>query len=95
MVSATWFLDHSDRCRDKNGNMQTSKYIRGLFENVVIDPVGLKLDDFNGHVLSMRKLLDEIEGFVTGKDPDDEEEIAEAEEAGGERPTTSGGTEGE
>ncbi len=41
-----WCLDHDYNCRDRNGNIKTSEFVQGFLDNVVIDPAGFTIDDF-------------------------------------------------
>jgi hypothetical protein len=40
-----WYIKHQDKCRDRYGSTSRKKYIAGLLDNVVINPV--KVDDFD------------------------------------------------
>lgn len=41
-----WSLDHDYNCRDRNGQLKTSDFVQGFLENIVINPKGFKIDDF-------------------------------------------------
>ena len=41
-----WYLENSDACKNDAGVMQTAKYTQNLLDNVVTDPPGLQIDDF-------------------------------------------------
>ena len=56
-----WYIKHTDRCKDANGNLVFEKYIDGLFEMVCTKPVDM--DDFDD-IGNMRDLVDEIETFL-------------------------------
>lgn len=56
-----WYIQHTDRSKDVQGNLQFEKYIDGLLENVVLKD--LDMDDFDG-VGELRELVDEIEKFL-------------------------------
>lgn len=62
---AKWYLRHTDKSRDRNGVIQSLDYIQGLFDNVVIDPAGLKTEDFES-VGELEALVTEIEQFLRG-----------------------------
>lgn len=62
---AKWYLKHTDKSRDRNGVLQTEAYIQGLLDNVVIDPAGLKVDDFES-VGEIEELVTELEQFLRG-----------------------------
>ena len=49
---------------DRNGVLQSDTH-PGLFDNVVIDPVGLKTEDFE-LVGELEELVTEIEQFLRG-----------------------------
>jgi hypothetical protein len=40
-----WYIKHQDKCRDRYGSTSKKRYIAGLLDNVVINP--LKVDDFD------------------------------------------------
>jgi len=41
-----WSLDHDYNCRDRNGNIKNTDFVEGLLENVVVEPAGFTLEDF-------------------------------------------------
>lgn len=63
---AKWYLECSDRCKNRNGVMLTSKYTEEMLENVVIDPK-VTLDDFGDDLQAVEELLNEMEKFFRGK----------------------------
>lgn len=40
-----WYIKHSDRCRDRFGMMSREKYISGLLDNVILQPI--KIENFD------------------------------------------------
>ena len=58
-----WVIDHTDGCTDARGNLVRSDYIQGLFDNVVVEPADLKIEDFD-NVSDMRKVMEKIESFL-------------------------------
>lgn len=61
-----WYLECTDRCKNRNGVMLTAKYTEEMLENVVVDPK-VTLDDFEDDVAAVEQLLAEIEKFFRGK----------------------------
>ena len=58
-----WVVNHSDKCTNSQGNLVRAKYIQGLFDNVVIKPAKMKMDDFDT-VQEMSEVVNEIESFL-------------------------------
>lgn len=51
-----WYMENTDACRNANGVVQTAKYAQNLLDFVVVDPVGMKVDDF--------ETVGELEEFI-------------------------------
>lgn len=60
-----WYAQHVDRCTGKNG-LSTERYMDGLLKNVVVQPQGLKLEDFDDDMAGFEELMSEIEMFLRG-----------------------------
>jgi len=58
-----WIVDHSDKCTNAQGNLVRKKYLQGLFDNIVIKPAKLIMNDFDT-VEEMRDVVNEIESFL-------------------------------
>ena len=58
-----WYMENTDNSRDARGVMSTAVYAQNLLDNVVIDPPGLKLDDFNS-VAELEELIQKTERFL-------------------------------
>jgi len=67
MVSASWYLDTVDGCKDENGNMKSGEYMRAILSNVVASP-RLTIDDFTGKIYVLRNLVKEAEKFILGEE---------------------------
>lgn len=67
-VSAFWFLDYSEKYADVK-----TKYIQGLFDNVIVSPKGVKISDFDGKIREMMKLVGIIEKFIMGEELNDDD----------------------
>lgn len=57
-----WYTRHADESRTRQGLLSQEKYIEGLIENVVVDPVGLTLDDLS--IREAEELVTRIERFL-------------------------------
>lgn len=58
-----WYLQNTDQCRNQAGVLQIEKYAQSLLDHVVVEPVGLKLDDFDS-ISEVEELIQEIESFL-------------------------------
>jgi len=58
-----WVVNHSDKCTNAQGNLVRAKYIQGLFDNIVVQPGDLKMNDFDT-VQEMSQVVNEIESFL-------------------------------
>lgn len=58
-----WYMDNTDRSRNQAGVLQVSVYAQNLLDNVVTEPVGLKLDDFES-VGELEEVIRKIEEFL-------------------------------
>ncbi len=78
MVSALWYLETVDSCKDRNGNMVSSQYMGAILKNVVASP-RCSIDDFTGEIYSLRSLVKEAEKFVLGEELKVEEDTSKNE----------------
>lgn len=58
-----WYLQNTDQCRNQAGVLQIEQYAQSLLDNVVTDPPGLKLDDFDS-IGEVEELIQQIESFL-------------------------------
>lgn len=59
-----WILDHTDACKMNNGQLKSSKFAEGIFDNVVIEPKGLDLDKDFAKIGDINKVINEIKSFL-------------------------------
>jgi len=58
-----WYVENNDNCKNRYGVLQQAKYFNSLLENIVVDPQGLKMDDFE-NIGDLETLIGEIESFL-------------------------------
>lgn len=58
-----WYMENTDACRDARGVLSVAKYAQNLLDNVVVDPPGLKLDDFDS-VSELEELVQKVDQFL-------------------------------
>lgn len=58
-----WYLENTDNSRDARGFLSVSKYAQNILDNVVVDPPGLKLDDFES-VAELEELVQKADQFL-------------------------------
>lgn len=58
-----WYMENTDACRNANGVVQTAKYAQSLLDFVVVEPNGMKVDDFES-VADLEQLIQESETFL-------------------------------
>lgn len=78
MVSASWYLETMDKCKNEDGNLIQSKYMEALLANVVAAP-RVTTDSFTGKIYTLRTLIKEAEKFILGEEAELEEEEKNAE----------------
>ena len=66
---ARWYLELNDRCKNRFGVLQQTKYTEELLQNVVVKPQNVKsLDDFGPDAEysmgTFNELVEEIETFL-------------------------------
>jgi len=57
-----WYMRNTDECRNNAGVLLVERYAQNLLDHVVVDPAGLKLDDFES-VSELEELIAQIERF--------------------------------
>lgn len=58
-----WSLDHDYACKDRNGNLNTTKFIEGILKNVVVDPKDFGIEDFE-NTQEVGEFLNKIKSFL-------------------------------
>lgn len=58
-----WYMENTDNSRDARGVLSVAKYAQNLLDNVVVDPPGLKLDDFDS-VGELEELVQKADQFL-------------------------------
>lgn len=58
-----WYMENTDNSRDARGVLLVAKYAQNLLDNVVVDPPGLKLDDFDS-VSELEELVQKADQFL-------------------------------
>lgn len=66
---ARWYLELTDRCKNRFGVMQQAKYTDEVLKNVVVEPADINsIDDFgpggNYGMKTLNQLVEKIESFL-------------------------------
>jgi hypothetical protein len=65
--SAAWYIDLTDRCTNRNGQLIKKMYICELLKHVVIEPKNIDIDSFGDDIAALEDIIVELEDFLRQK----------------------------